>query len=274
MASAKRAILILGMHRSGTSLCSKIVHLMGFQAPRTLMAPTEANPEGYWESELIYKLNDRILEACGTQWHKRNRMSVDPLAVTRRTGLYEELKRLLAGEFGDADRIVLKDPRVSRLVPLYEAVLADAGYRATPVLVVRNPMEVAASLAKRDQFTVERAVRLWLRYTLDAERATRGRARAIISYENTLEDWREVVRKVADAMGEAADPLVAQAERRAEEAARSDLRHHKLPPPAPTSWFRFLSRQAYMTTQKLLREPNDIAAARRLDRIAVAFEVF
>ncbi|MFG1358194.1 sulfotransferase family protein [Xanthobacter pseudotagetidis] len=274
MASAKRAILILGMHRSGTSLCSKIVHLMGFQAPRTLMAPTEANPEGYWESELIYKLNDRILEACGTQWHKRNCMSVDPLAVTRRTGLYEELKQLLASEFGDADRIVLKDPRISRLVPLYEAVLADAGYRATPVLVVRNPMEVAASLAKRDQFTVERAVRLWLRYTLDAERATRGRARAIISYENTLEDWREVVRKVADAMGEAADPLMAQAECRAEEAARSDLRHHELPPPAPTSWFRFLSRQAYMTTQNLLREPNDVAATRRLDRIAVAFEVF
>ncbi|MBB6309612.1 sulfotransferase family protein [Xanthobacter tagetidis] len=274
MESGKRAVLILGMHRSGTSLCSKIVNLMGFEAPKTLMAANEANPEGYWESEVIYKLNDRIFEACGTQWHKRTRMTADPIALTRRNGLYHELTELLASEFGSADRIVLKDPRISRLVPLYEAALLDLGYRSTPVLVVRNPMEVAASLARRDQFTTERAVRLWLRHTLDAERATRGRARTVISYEESLQDWRLVVSKVAEALGEPVAPLLAQAEERTTEAARTDLRHHALAPPAPTSWFRFLSRRAYATMQDLLDDPNDVAAVRKLDRIAVAFETF
>lgn len=139
MPPVKRAVLVLGMHRSGTSLCARIVNLMGFAVPKTLMPATEANAEGYWESELISQLNDRLLSACGVEWHTRGPLNADPLKVARASGLYGELRRAIAGEFAGAERIVLKDPRICRLVPLYGELLADEGYRITPILALRNP---------------------------------------------------------------------------------------------------------------------------------------
>ena len=65
MTQEKRAVLVLGMHRSGTSALTRIINLMGFSAPKTLMAATEANEAGFWESEVFMDLDERILKACG-----------------------------------------------------------------------------------------------------------------------------------------------------------------------------------------------------------------
>ena len=274
MQPAKRAVLVLGMHRSGTSLCSRIVNLMGFEAPRTLMPPTEANAEGYWESALISQLNDQLLSECGVLWHARGPLAADPFTVARRTGLYGALRDAIASEFDGAERIVLKDPRICRLVPLYEDLLTDAGYRIAPVIALRNPSEVAASLAKRDQMKTERAIRIWLRYTLEAERATRGRARAVVAYEDVVRDWRTLAVRLAEVMDLPAGEFVARAEAEAAKAVRPDLRHHALGLPAPISLFRLLSRRVYQAMRKLVDEPNDTAAARQLDRQMVLFEMF
>ena len=55
----RQAVLILGMHRSGTSAIAGVSHLLGAAAPATMMEPAADNPTGFWESETIAGLTKR-----------------------------------------------------------------------------------------------------------------------------------------------------------------------------------------------------------------------
>ena len=46
-----RALMVLGMHRSGTSALTRIFSLLGADLPKNLMPPSPANKTGYWESQ-------------------------------------------------------------------------------------------------------------------------------------------------------------------------------------------------------------------------------
>ena len=67
MPEAHDVLCILGMHRSGTSMVSYILHLCGLDLgpPDQLMPPTEANPLGYWEHTGFVEVNDALLTALG-----------------------------------------------------------------------------------------------------------------------------------------------------------------------------------------------------------------
>jgi hypothetical protein len=270
----KRAVLVLGMHRSGTSALTRIINLMGFSAPKTLMAATEANEAGFWESEVFMDLDERILKACGHKWSSRKRMREDVMAVARRTGLLDEVRRALADEYGDAPDIVLKDPRISRLMAIYEPVLKEAGYRIVPLLALRNPVEVAASLTKRDGFDLGKGLGIWLRYTLDSEIATRGRSRTVISFDGLIADWRGTMDRAGCQLGEQWPELPSESLAEIDGTLKPNLRHHALPPPSRTNWRGFLAAQTYDAMQRLMADPNDKAACRSLDLVRAVFRPF
>ena len=60
-------IILLGMHRSGTSAVAGLIHQMGaYVGDETIcMPPNEGNPKGYWERMDVYRLNDRFLHDVG-----------------------------------------------------------------------------------------------------------------------------------------------------------------------------------------------------------------
>ncbi len=101
---------------------------------------------------------------------------------------------MLEEEFGNASLIALKEPRICRFAPLYIELLYEQGYDCLFVLPLRNPLAVIASLAKRNGMSEGFAALLWLRHVLDAEAATRGRPRVVVSYEALLAEWREKLR--------------------------------------------------------------------------------
>lgn len=267
--SGRRAVLVLGMHRSGTSAIARAISLTGFALPRTLMQPTAANKEGFWESDVLMDIHERILKACGSRWSSRAPLRADPLKVARANGLYDELRRAIATEFGDAERIVLKCPRLSRLVPLYDELLAQAGYRVSPVLALRNPTEVARSLAVRDCFSPGKGLGLWLRYTLEAERSTRGRPRAVISYDDLMADSHAVAHRAAIHLGEPWPQFGRDTVEQVRAALRPSLRHHSAAPPSPTSWTGLLARHGLKAMSRLARDPADLVACRTLDLVAM-----
>lgn len=270
----KRAVLVLGMHRSGTSALTRIINLMGFSAPRTLMAATEANEAGFWESEVFMQLNERIMKACGGKWSSRKAFAQDPLAVARRAGLLDEVRETLDAEYGGERDIVLKDPRISRLMAIYRPVLEEAGYRILPVLALRNPMEVAASLTKRDEFSTGKGLGIWLRYTLDAEAATRRMPRAVVGFEALMGDWRGTMAKAAAGLGTPWPDLPPQAVAECDATLKPNLRHHVLAPPRRTSWRGLLARETFEAMGALAADPSDPAACRRLDRVSLLFRPF
>ena len=190
----RRALLVLGMHRSGTSALTGLIVRLGVDAPRTLHPPNEWNPLGYWESEPILEFHDRLLRAAGTSW--------DAWTPLRRlvcgSPVHGELTRLVAAEFGSAPMFVVKDPRMCRLVPFWLRTLEASDIEPAAILIVRDPVEVSRSLATRDGLSAEFSLLMWLRHMLDAEHATRGLPRSIVSYRELLTDWRAVAHRIAD----------------------------------------------------------------------------
>ena len=68
--SRKKIVFILGMHRSGTSLTSEIVHSMGFSVPGTSLDSIDSvNAHGFWESKEVFNINEEILAAAGLKWY-------------------------------------------------------------------------------------------------------------------------------------------------------------------------------------------------------------
>jgi len=157
------ALFILGMHRAGTSALTRCMSLMGYQLPKTLMGANKSNQKGHWESTRLARLNDRILDYFGMDWTSW-------------------LITVLQGEYDDDQPIVIKDPRISRILPLYISALKKGGYNAKFILASRNPIEVANSLKARNDMGMTESQMLWLRYNLDAEIATRGLARSFIDF--------------------------------------------------------------------------------------------
>ncbi len=64
----REAVLVLGMHRSGTSSVAGALVSLGGAAPLHLLPPQLDNEKGFWESSVLVALNDEILTAAGSHW--------------------------------------------------------------------------------------------------------------------------------------------------------------------------------------------------------------
>jgi hypothetical protein len=197
MAPARNALLVLGMHRSGTSAFAGTLSRLGYALPARLMAPSPANANGYFESWEVAHLHDAILRTAATRWDDWSPISdawfEQPLAGLHASRIVHILEREFAGH-GD---FLIKDPRACRLVPIWRRALTGFGARMLVVLPLRHPSAVARSLAIRDGLSLRGSHILWLRYMLDAERATRGLPRVFVPFETLLADWHGAVDGIA-----------------------------------------------------------------------------
>lgn len=197
----RRALLVAGMHRSGTSALTRTLSLVGGTLAAELAGGVPGdNDLGFWEPVEVVALHDRALASAGSAWDDVSRFPEDWFASDVALALGDELLGLLRREFDQVPLFAIKDPRLCRLVPLWLSVLPKLGTRTQFVLPLRNPMEVAASLKARNDFPMAKGYLLWLRNVLDAERATRGQERVIVTYDGLLDDWRGVVHRIGDAL--------------------------------------------------------------------------
>jgi hypothetical protein len=202
MMSERQVILILGMHRSGTSVLTRTLALCGADLPKSSRSITEITRDTHWEPDLIVRMHDeQLLEAEGRRWRDidwvpRRRLESEDMGPLR-----AQLVRAFREEFGNSALPVFKDPRLCRLLPLWLPIIRELGAAPSAVMLVRSPLEVAASLRARDRMPVRRALRLWLRHFLEAERDSRAIPRCWVSYEQVLEDWRSVVEHAGRQLG-------------------------------------------------------------------------
>jgi hypothetical protein len=204
-APRRLALVVLGMHRSGTSALAGCLARLGAVRPRTEIAPTVNNPKGYYESEPVMAFNDRLLALMGSAWHDWRGPEIGMISADVRRDLAGEAGALLADEFGAAKTIVLKDPRLCRLMPLWRDFLDSAGYEARYVLPVRRPLQSALSLRARNGFSLESGRLLWLGHVFEAERRTRGLRRHILASESLMKAPQAVLSAIAGALAFPAD---------------------------------------------------------------------
>lgn len=198
--SRRQAVLVLGMHRSGTSALAGTLARLGVQAPLSLIEPTRNNPKGYFESTVLMRFHDEVLASAGTAWSDWDRF--DPAWMDSEVAgdFIARLPAILEEEYGDGRLLLVKDPRICRLLPLWLRVLAKLDIAPKIVLPVRHPGEVAESLEARNDFGRQRAGLIWLRHVLDAEFHSRGCARVVVRYADVLADWRGVADRMASGL--------------------------------------------------------------------------
>lgn len=275
--SPKRTcLLVLGMHRSGTSALTRVLALLGAALPKNLMPAVKDNNEaGFWEPQLLANLHDQMLAEAGSRWDDWRAFDLAGLPEARLRYYKAEIGRLISEEYTDAPLFVLKDPRVCRFAPLYEEVLGELGVSPLFVHSLRNPLAVIGSHTKRDGMTEGFASLLWLRHVLDSEAATRGKARAFLSYEALLHDWRAGVEHVARALAFDWPRDVDEAASEIEAHLTRDLQHHapdadELEADASqAAWVR----KAYAALHKLAESrPESATALNALSQIKAEFD--
>lgn len=267
-------LLVLGMHRSGTSALARVTSLLGADLPKAPMGPGRGNERGHWEPERLVACHDRLLEKLGSHWNDWQSIDPNKLPAAMIEDFKRELSHTISADYPDAGLFVLKEPRLCRLAPFYAELLRENDIEARYLLAIRNPLAVIHSLGDRDGIPQARAALLWLRHVLDAELGTRHASRAVISYEQVLRDWRPAMQRAGarlslrwprpldDAATEIAAFLAGEMQHFApsqrELAAREDV----------PVWVR----QAYRALLDLEANPDDDAAIAMLDAIRGAFD--
>ena len=187
----RRCFLVLGMHRSGTSALTGVMNSLGVDAPGDLLPASQSNRLGYFEAKEVVELHEDLLASAGSGWADPRKFDATDESLTKP---YQE--KLIAFTQGmEEQTFVLKDPRICRLLPMWLSILENV--KTTPLLIVRNPLGVAASLASRNQFPLGITFPLWLRHVLDAEYGTRGMDRAFVRYEALVADGRTQLHRLA-----------------------------------------------------------------------------
>ncbi len=189
------------MHRSGTSACTRVLNLSGVNLGQDLMPAAAGNEKGFFEDVQAVAINDRILSAMGAVWYSRFFLQPHRLSQVVKAGFEAEIIDLLQDRLRDVSTFGLKDPRLCHTLPLWQQAADKLGVRIHYVMIYRNPLEVAASLKKRDGLEYEDSVKLWAIYNLSALDALQGQKKMLMSYDSMLKDPLALVKDIKQTFG-------------------------------------------------------------------------
>lgn len=150
-----KTFVVLGMHRSATSLIAKGLHDSGVDMGIEVLNANEHNPNGYYENWSFVRLNDKILGLAGGSWF-------DPPTEKRIMDLrhihrLDEMIKFSIKHYGEGRELWgWKDPRTCLTIRLYEPYLVNPHY----ILCFRDNASVAKSLAKRGDVDYDKALLL------------------------------------------------------------------------------------------------------------------
>lgn len=218
-------VCILGPSRSGTSLTARVLGLAGlYLGPEdTMFPPSGANPSGFWEQAGMSGLSEKILESLGGSWRNPPTMPEGWEEESRLQPARDRARLVIGKIYAGHDLWGWKDPRACLTLPFWQSILPEMRY----VICLRNPIDVAASLQRRDGISAEESNSLWLAYTAAALLHTSGRRRIFVSYEKYFEDWRAVARRLVRFLGLPARAVESEVGWAIGEEIDDGLRHHR-----------------------------------------------
>lgn len=224
----RRAILVLGMHRSGTSAVTRCLNLLGVDLGDRLLTPAEGNPKGFWEHADVVKTHEELLASLGRTWYDTRPLPKNWQSSKAALDARDKLLEIIRRDFSRSHLWTIKDPRLCRFVPLWRKVLKERGVDAQALLVVRHPSEVARSLKERNDLPSDAAYLSWLEHFAEAEAGSRGLLRTVISYDALLSDWQGELTRVAQDLRIEWPVPVTEAARSIDSFLDRGERHHEV----------------------------------------------
>ena len=237
------------------------------------MPSNSANPSGYFEPINIVELNNRLLSVLGSSWtdfrHVDLRMC-DAAAGPIRKMLLAALEE----EYDKSTMFVLKDPRICRLIPFWCELLKSFGAGTRPIITLRNPVDVAYSLKRRDGLSIGYSLNLWLRHVLDAEFETRHCKRVFVKYDDLIDDWMKAINKIRTEIGIALLPVTPGMHAEVDGLVDRELRHYAVDDKSLVLECRDnpLVLRAYRALEMLAERSDDADAIKALDDVRETFE--
>lgn len=271
---SSRAVILLGMHRSGTSAIARGLAALGIAMGTEFLEAQPENPTGYWEDKGIVDINERVLSALDLRWDSVDAIDVNAFDRRRLRALQRQAIRYCARTFGNQTVWGFKDPRTMRLLPFWQPVFSALGAADAYVVAVRHPKSVAASLYVRQQMPDETAYLLWLRYTVPFLNALVAKPVVVVDYDRTMREPQTQLERIAQRLHLTA-PDSNELERFAGEFLDERLRHTTYDPAEAlgNSAVAQLTRAAYwqlFETAVDRRSPYAGAFWRDWERLAAA----
>ena len=225
-AAQRRVIVVLGMHRSGTSALTRGLAVLGVGLGDCFLPPMpEVNAKGFWEDAEILGLNIELLAALGCAWDVPGFVDAEAFAGPEMAALFERAVALLARRLDAHPLFGFKDPRLSRLLPFWQRVFAALGVEVGHVIALRNPLSVAQSLLRRDRMPLQLGYILWLEHMVSAVRGAKGPA-VVVDYDRLLADPQGQLERVARALALTAPAAGSAAVLDYHQFLDAGLRHH------------------------------------------------
>lgn len=223
----KKCIVVLGMHRSGTSAMTGILNTCGLYLGKELFPPRDDNPTGFFENARVLDFNDELLGALGSFWEDEFDLPHEWLLTPEVQGIKRRIGEFGISEFGDHPAIAIKDPRLCLTLPLWEDALQGAGFEMYYVIMLRHPTAVAKSLQVRNRFSCLRSHLLWMKYIRSAERFTRQKNRVFVRFDDLVKDPLRVSEIVLERSGFSRSWSGMTTKEQIGEFISTDLYHHK-----------------------------------------------
>jgi hypothetical protein len=173
------------MHRSGTSMLAGLLNHNGYDIGPNVMPAQQDNPKGFFENTSVCVLNERILQEMDSCWDDLTLDIVRHSEIIRDRYL-QDVVDVVQDQFGAADQILIKDPRLCLLYPVWASALHELEIEHGIIIQYRNPFAVARSLHARDKFPLNKGLQLWCNHILSAESLTRHARRAFVDHADLL----------------------------------------------------------------------------------------
>jgi len=195
----KKVALVLGMHRSGTSLVSAILERLGIEFGDDLLGAMDGvNEKGFWESRRLVEAHEALLKGFDRQWYDFSPLPIGWLESEGALHFKRTMKEWIQEEFVDAESFGLKDPRMCLFLPLWKEIFHELGIDMHCVVVLRNPLEIAHSLMKRDNIPPLYSLVLTRHYLSSIWDSLDEAQISTITYADVLQDWQVCFGRIAD----------------------------------------------------------------------------
>lgn len=146
--NVSKAIVIIGCHRSATSLIAKALHDQSNVDWVAESMVNESNKHGHWENAELIGLNDRILAAARGKWYKPPTVKAIDKIAHKFTGEIEGVMRTLSND-GKAGIWGMKDPRMVLTWQIFRPIVEILCDDIHVLFQVRSMDRIAASLNER-----------------------------------------------------------------------------------------------------------------------------
>jgi len=207
---AERLIVVLGMHRSGTSAITRGLQALGVNLGDRFLPPQEDNRKGFWEDIDICALNVEMLTVIGSDWYHVAPIEAANVEELCKEGYLMRAVELLRSKVTSAPIFGFKDPRVAKLLPFWKEVFSHCQFDVSYIVALRHPLSVVKSLAKRDGIEAEQSYLLWLGHILTSLTGSAGRRRILVDYDRLLESPGHELNRIATCCDLEVDPAEMQ----------------------------------------------------------------